>query len=109
VIDRASLIGEYALIELVVAWPLLLAGSLALAGYLRVTRQLSWATVSYALGFAWLLSLIGGLAVWTFWPAAIGGPMLANYVHGPVLVAALLAFPLMAWVTASGRHTTIVP
>jgi len=65
--------------------------------------------VSYALGFAWLLSLIGGLAVWTFWPAAIGGPMLANYVHGPVLVAALLAFPLMARLLLPGAARPMCP
>ena len=107
--ERASVIAEYVLIQLLLGWPLFLLASLVLGTYLRISQRLAWATVLYAVGLAWPFSIVCALLVWRgLWPNRFVELMEVTYIHMPALLATCVVFPIAAlWVRSFARpnHT----
>ncbi|TMI34450.1 MAG: hypothetical protein E6H41_12875 [Betaproteobacteria bacterium] len=93
-----AIFGEYAVIVLVVGWPMLLIASVSLAAYLH-KRRITALRALCAVGLAWPFTVLVALVIWRWWPESFGAPMLAFYVHGPALLATLVVFPLIGWRT----------
>lgn len=94
--ERAALLAETLVVQLVVGWPVFLLASLTLGIFLRVRWRFRWLTVFGALGVAFSFSVLVAVVFWRFWPVSLSGPML-GFFHLPALCASGLVFPGAAW------------
>ena len=96
---------EYVAVVAIVGWPSFILGGVASFLAMRFACSISsLRAASYA-----LLAMSGAVLLasvaWKLWIPEFGGPMfLGGVVHGPSLLAALLACPIVCWVAV--RHAT---
>lgn len=102
--EQAAVVGEYAIIVLIVGWPLFLIGSIIVAAYLWGIREVPRSGVVCAVAFAWPFAVVVALVVWRWWPLSFGGPTWGTYFHGPASLASFVVFPLAAWWARMGRR-----
>ena len=66
--EQAAVVGEYAIIVLIVGWPLFLVGSIIVAAYLWSIREVPRSGVIWAVAFARPFAVVVALVVWRWWP-----------------------------------------